>query len=201
MKMMKATAWLFSGLFHPLLLGWILPAAVLMLETAAGSLPFNPGLQLLLFAGMVVVPALFLLLLKYQGRVHSLLLSSREERHVVYLISLLWFFSFAALMQLLQWFGPESRVYGFFWLNTISAILLWQVNMRVNKVSAHATAGSALMVYLAWLPPFSTWIFPMGLIFLLILASRALLKAHSLAELITGAICGTMAAVMVLWLR
>jgi membrane-associated phospholipid phosphatase len=75
------------------------------------------------------------------------------------------------------------------------------VNLRVNKVSAHATAGSALMVYLAWLPPFSTWIFPMGLIFLLILASRALLKAHSLAELITGAICGTMAAVMVLWLR
>jgi hypothetical protein len=201
MKFFRALAWLLSGLFHPLILGVVLPSSALFLELAAQGVSTWAQSQLLLWTGMLVIPVLLLLLLKKQGRVQSLLLSIREERNVVYLVSFLWFFSFAALMQLLQWFGPESRVYGFLWLNTISAVLLWQVNMRVNKVSAHATAGSALLIYLAFLPPYSAWIFPMSLIFLLIVASRALLKAHSVAELITGSLCGALAATMVLWLR
>jgi membrane-associated phospholipid phosphatase len=202
MILLRAMAWLVSGLFHPLLLGWLLPAALLFLEQASQGMPFDAMTQLLLCTGMFVVPSLLLLLLKKQGRVHSLLLSLREERHVVYLTSLLWFFSFAAMIQLLPAFGTQSHVYGLLWLNTLSALLLWQVNLRWNKASAHAAAGSALLMYLSFIPPFSGMMFPMCILFLLIVASRAVLKAHSPAELLSGTLCGAVAALPVLiWLR
>ncbi|MBU6323891.1 MAG: hypothetical protein KJS92_00250 [Bacteroidetes bacterium] len=201
MNIARATAWLISGLFHPLLLGCLLPSSLLFLEQAVQGVSYWASGQALLWTGMFVVPALLLLMLKKQGRVQSLMLHIREERNVVYVISFLWFFIFTAMMQLLSAFGAQSGVYGLLWLNTLSALILWQVNARFHKVSAHATAGSALMVYLAFIFPWKEWIIAMILIFLLVVAARAVLKAHSMAELISGTVCGALAAALVLWLR
>lgn len=201
MKWVQALAWLISGLFHPLLLGWALPAWTWAqqqhrLQRDSFALP-----QWWLFSGLLLVPVLLLFLLKRSGHIGSYLLSERAERNLVYAVSLGWFLLFSLGMEWLQTFGRDSLVYDFLWLNTGCILLLLPLNLGVNKASAHAAAASALFVYLftETTQEMSVWI--MAGTWMLILASRFLLKAHSAAELFTGSLCGATTALLVLWLR
>lgn len=201
MKWIQAPAWLISGLFHPLLLGWGLPAFLWAQEQH----PWQRGPFILpqwwLFSGLLLIPVLLLFLLKRQGHIGSYLLSVRTERNLVYAVSLCWFIVFALGMEWLQVFGRGSQVYHFLWLNAGCLLLLLPLNLRVNKASAHAAAGSALFVYLSTgtTQEISVWL--MAGLWVLILASRFVLKAHSAAELFAGSLCGATAALLVLWLH
>ncbi|MEY3983721.1 MAG: hypothetical protein RL160_1280 [Bacteroidota bacterium] len=201
MKWIQALAWLISGLFHPLLLGWALPAWRWAQEQQPGhSDPFAPP-QWWLFSGLLMVPVLLLFLLKHLGHIGSYLLPERNERNLVYAVSLSWFLVFALGMKWLQTFGPESLVYDFLWLNAGCLLLLLPLNLRVNKASAHAAAGSALFMYLSTGTTQEVSVWLMAVLWVLILASRFVLKAHSAAELLAGSLCGATTALLVLGLR
>ena len=201
MKWIQALAWLISGLFHPLLLGWALPAWVWAQEQNTWLRNPVDLQQWWLFSGLLVVPVLLLFLLKRLGHIGSFLLSQRAERNLVYAVMLGRFLIFSLLMEWLQAFGRECLVYDFLWLNTGCILLLLPLNLSWNKASAHAAAVSASGVFhtAAALQEIPFW--PMAGLWVLVLASRYWLKAHSVAELCTGSLCGAAAAWLVLWLR
>jgi hypothetical protein len=201
MKWIQGLAWMISGLFHPLLLGWALPAWIWTQEQhpwQGGPLALS---QWWLFSGVLLVPVLLLFLLKRLGHIGSYLLSQRAERNLVYAISLCWFLLLSLVMEWRQTFGRESQVYQLLWLNAGCLLLLLPLNLRVNKASAHAAAGSALLVFLSTATTHEVSVWLLAGLWVLILASRFLLKAHSAAELFTGSLCGATAALLVLWLR
>ena len=162
--------------------------AVMGMALALYALPSWRGLAWGVVYGLLVAlaPILFVLYLLRSGRIAELHMTSTNERHLPYLVSMVC----AGVMLLLskQFHAPELLVC-LAWFNLIELAALGIINIYW-LISIHATAISSTVV-IAWLV-FGAWTLLITLP-LLILVSwvRLFLKRHTPGQIIAGIFLGS----------
>ncbi|GIV34943.1 MAG: hypothetical protein KatS3mg031_2478 [Chitinophagales bacterium] len=198
--MLRIVAWIFSVVFHPLLL----PTYTLLLTDYADPYRFA-GLDYsrkLKFFGMVAMntfcfPVLAVLLLWRLNLVRHITLSEREERTLPYVaLSMFFFWTFMVVRSL----ELDTLITTFFLGAAITVFACFFLNLFM-KISAH-TAGAGLFTFftilLASASPYNIEALLIGVMILsgVIGSSRMYLRAHTSLEIYSGYATGVLGMMM-----
>lgn len=184
---------LISYLFHPALMPVV---GYLLFFFLLSSEPFGQRQILflsLIFLGTFVVPAFFLLTLRYTGFISSLNMENRKERAVPFMFTTIFYTLLAYLM--IQKVGYEIHVILLTGGVALSMCLTTLVTL-FHKTSVHTIGISGLLGFLFSFQVANTsleLLFPIVTLFLLtgmVMSSRLYLKAHTPNEVWSGFLIG-----------
>ncbi len=191
---MRTLALFVSGLFHPLFLPTYMAAFAFWMKPHA-SFYYDGAMQIYIllqvFAISTVLPMAALLLLIWWNKVSDIMVGSRSERSVPYLINAL---CLAALYFNFRKLGLADFITGSVLGAMISVMVAYVINMKW-KISAHGIGmGGALGMVLALSAEF-TRPFMIPLLIVIVLAglvgsSRLFLQAHTPGQLYAGYVVG-----------
>lgn len=137
---------------------------------------------------LIVLPLVQILLFLKMGKIKDVYMSNRNERHISYL-TILGLGIIACVLLYVNKSYNELQV----WIAAITLVnvLLLVVNNFI-KASAHAAASAGFMAFMYNWDPFERdywWVFA-AVLWLLVLVSRKILKAHTWQELGLGSFLG-----------
>jgi len=184
---------LISYIFHPALMPVV---GYLLFFFLLSSEPFGQRQILflsLIFLGTFVVPAFFLLTLRYTGFISSLNMDNRKERYVPFMFTTIFYTLLAYLM--IQKVGYESQVVLLTGGVALSMCLATLVTL-FHKTSIHTIGISGLLGFLFSFQVANTsleLLLPIVILFFLtgtVMSSRLYLKAHTPNEVWSGFLIG-----------
>jgi membrane-associated phospholipid phosphatase len=167
--------------------------AVLGLFLSLSELPFWPGLAWAAVYGFWVslVPGLIVVYLLNSGRISDLHMNTQQERHIPYAASTLG--SFVALLFVQIFGGPESlRCLSVYSLTALG--LLWLINYfwLISIHTASVASGSIILALV-----FGVWTAVITIpILILICWARLYLRRHTVAQVFSGLIVGSLTVIM-----
>jgi membrane-associated phospholipid phosphatase len=191
--MIQKLSKLISYIFHPALMPVV---GYLLFFFLLSSEPFGQRQILFLsiiFLGTFVVPAFFLLTLRYTGFISSLNMENRQERAVPFMFTTIFYTLLAYLM--IQKVGYEIQIV----LLTGGVALSMCVTTLVtlfHKTSVHTIGVSGLLGFLFSFQVANTsleLLLPIVILFFLtgmVMSSRLYLKAHTPNEVWSGFLIG-----------
>jgi membrane-associated phospholipid phosphatase len=191
-----------SVVFHPLLMPtWL----VLVL---AGTFPWalqparpdNLQAYVLMVAGLTfILPAINLVFLKGLGYISSFTLPEREQRIRPFLIILLLYSCCTFLFHYKLGMGLSDNFFRLLLILNMLVLVAWLLTCYI-KLSIHSMAAAAIPVILAVLSRFTEegQLFPVMLISIVlagvVMSARLQLQAHTLQEVLLGAVAGAVTA-------
>jgi membrane-associated phospholipid phosphatase len=184
---------LISYIFHPALMPVV---GYLLFFFLLSSEPFGQRQILflsLIFLGTFVVPAFFLLTLRYTGFISSLTMENRKERAVPFMFTTIFYTLLAYLM--IKKVGYEIQVVLLTGGVALSMCLTTLVTL-FHKTSVHTIGISGLLGFLFSFQVANTsleLLFPIVILFFLtgiVMSSRLYLKAHTPNEVWSGFLIG-----------
>jgi membrane-associated phospholipid phosphatase len=182
-----------SYIFHPALMPVV---GYLLFFFLLSSEPFGERqilLLILIFLGTFVVPAFFLLTLRYTGFISSLNMENRKERAIPFLFTTIFYTLLAYLM--IKKVGYEIQVVLLTGGVALSMCLTTLVTL-FHKTSVHTIGISGLLGFLFSFQVANTsleLLLPIVLLFFLtgtVMSSRLYLKAHTPNEVWSGFLIG-----------
>jgi membrane-associated phospholipid phosphatase len=184
---------LISYIFHPALMPVV---GYLLFFFLLSSEPFGKRQILflsLIFLGTFVVPAFFLLTLRYTGFISSLNMENRQERAIPFMFTTIFYTLLAYLM--IQKVSYEIHVVLLTGGVALSMCLTTLVTL-FHKTSVHTIGISGLLGFLFSFQVANNsleLLFPIVILFLLtgiVMSSRLYLKAHTPNEVWSGFLIG-----------
>lgn len=199
---MNALARFLSVFFHPL----IMPTWLVLLLAYAfpwalqPARPDNIHAYVLMVAGLTfILPAINMAFLRWYGQIHSYNMPERRQRLWPFFIILVLysFCTFLFYYKLNMTF--EDNFFRLLFLLNLLVLVAWVLTLFV-KVSIHSLAAAAIPSILAVLSRYTEedQLLPAVLVSIvlagLIMSARLQLKAHTLKEVIFGALAGVATA-------
>ncbi|WP_291725060.1 hypothetical protein [Bernardetia sp.] len=184
---------LISYIFHPAIMPTV---GYLLFFFLLSSEPFGKRQILLLsliFLGTFIVPAFFILTLRYTGFISSLNVGSRKERIVPFMFTTIFYTLLAYLM--MQKVGYDIQVVLLTGGVALSMCLTTLITL-FHKTSVHTIGISGLLGFLFSFQAANTsleLLFPIVIFFILtgiVMSSRLYLKAHTPNEVWSGFLIG-----------
>jgi len=193
---MRALALFFSGVFHPLFLPTYMVGLAFWMKPFE-SYYYNASVQIYIvlqvFVISTVLPMGALLLLIWWNKVSDIMVGTRQERSLPYLINA---FCLAALYFNFKNIGLADFITGSVLGALVSVLIAYVIN-RKWKISAHGIGmGGALGMLLALTSQFTQPVLmPLAILILLlglVGSSRLFLQAHTPAQVYTGYAVGVL---------
>lgn len=187
---MRGLALFISGLFHPLFLPTYMAAFAFWMQPQE-SFYYAPSVQIYIllqvFVVSTVLPMAALLLLIWWNKVSDIMVGTRQERSLPYLINA---FCLAGLYFSFRKIGLADFITGSVLGALVSVMVAYLVNVKW-KISAHGIGmGGAIGMVLALADEFTRPVMlPLALIILLagwVGSSRLYLNAHTPAQVYAG---------------
>jgi membrane-associated phospholipid phosphatase len=132
----------------------------------------------------VVLPVVFIVLLRYRHQISDVHIPIREQRTVPFLVTI---FCYALATVLLLWASGTGALTATMFCYTLTTIAVLIINFYW-KISVHATGIggplAALTFVIGW------WTLPFFLLFPIVGWARVHLKAHTLGQVLAGSLLG-----------
>lgn len=199
---MNIAARILSALFHPLLMPtWlVLSLAVSFPWALQPARPENLGAYVLLVAGLTfLLPAVNIGFFKWFGHIHSFHMSAREERLRPFFLTLVLYAFCTFLFYYKLNMGLDDNFFKLLLMLNLLVFVAWLLTWFV-KASIHSLSSAAVPVILTVLSRFTEegQLLPALLISILIagavMSARLQLQAHTLKEVVLGAVAGAVTA-------
>jgi membrane-associated phospholipid phosphatase len=132
----------------------------------------------------VVLPVVFIVLLRYRQQITDVHIPIREQRTIPFLITI---FCYALATLLLWWASGTGALTATMFCYTVTSVIVLLINFSW-KISVHATGIggplAALTFVIGW------WTLPFFLLFPIVGWARVHLKAHTLLQVLAGSFLG-----------